>query len=431
MKNILGLLFIFVFFSQSHSQNLYFPPDNGSWDAVSPSSLNWCNDSLDSLKQFLSDKNTKAFIILYRGKIVVEWYFDQFNQDSLWYWASAGKSLTSMLVGIAQGEGYFKITDTTAQYLGKGWTSCDDSAEEKITILNQLTMTTGLDDGVSDIYCTSDSCLKCLVEPGTRWAYHNAPYSLLEDVMENATGMNINKFYKTNIGDKIGAKGLYVKLGYNNVFFSTARAMARYGLLVLAKGTWNGTRVLSDTIYFKNMVSRSQELNKSYGYLWWLNGQGEYMLPGLHLKFKHDLIPDAPNDLFAALGKNDQKIYVVPSRELVVIRMGNKAEASLLALSDFDNDLWKKISALECKTTNMNENIRIKVRLYPNPVKKDLYINSNENVENLSLYNLNGQKIKISTRKSSISVEELPASLYFLKVTLENGNMKMFKIMKN
>ena len=70
------------------------------------------------------------------------------------------------------------------------------------------------------------------------------------------------------------------------------------------------------------------------------------MLPGSQLNFDGKLIPNAPNDLFAALGKNDQKIYVIPSKSIVVIRMGNKATTETLTLSSFDNELWKKINDL-------------------------------------------------------------------------------------
>jgi len=67
-------------------------------------------------------------------------------------------------------------------------------------------------------------------------------------------------------------------------------------------------------------------------------------LPSTQLEFTGSLIPNAPNDMFAALGKNDQKIYVVPSKKLVVIRMGEAADDSNFALSNFDNELWEKIN---------------------------------------------------------------------------------------
>jgi hypothetical protein len=103
---------------------IYFPPTSSSvWDTTSPASLNWNITDLNNLYPYLQSKNTKAFIILKNGKIVVEKYFGSFNSDSLWYWASAGKTMTSFLVGIAQQEGIININNKTSQYLGRGWTS--------------------------------------------------------------------------------------------------------------------------------------------------------------------------------------------------------------------------------------------------------------------------------------------------------------------
>ena len=90
----------------------------------------------------------------------------------------------------------------------------------------------------------------------------------------------------------------------------------------------------------------SQNLNLSYGYMWWLNGKSSYRLPQTQIQFPGELIPNAPEDMYAALGKNDQKIYVVPSKKLVIIRMGDAADDENFALSNFDNELWEKINAL-------------------------------------------------------------------------------------
>jgi hypothetical protein len=62
--------------------------------------------------------------------------------------------------------------------------------------------------------------------------------------------------------------------------------MARFGLLMLNKGNWNGNVILSDTNYYNQMVNSSQTLNPSYGYLWWLNGKASYMLPACSLAFR-------------------------------------------------------------------------------------------------------------------------------------------------
>jgi len=333
---------------------LYFPPLLGNtWDTLSPGTdLGWCTARIPALYDFLASQNTKAFIVLKNGKIVLERYFGTFTQDSLWYWASAGKTLTATLVGIAQQEGDLKITDTTSRYLGTGWTACTPAQEERITIWHQLTMTSGLNDNVPDHYCTLDTCLQYLADPGTRWAYHNGPYTLLDGVLEAATGQPLNTYTAAKISNKIGMTGMFVKVGYNNVFLSKARSMARFGLLMLNRGTWNTTPVLTDTAYFRQMTTTSQQLNKSYGYLWWLNGKPSYMLPGVPLVINGPLGTNTPPDAFIAMGKNGQFVNVVPSQNLVMIRMGN-APSSLDVPAFLNDSIWKYLNpVMETCTTS-------------------------------------------------------------------------------
>ena len=119
--------------------------------------------------------------------------------------------------------------------------------------------------------------------------------------------------------------------------------MARFGLLLLNKGQWNGSAILSDSNYFNMQVNSTQNFNPSYGFLTWLNGKSTYLLPSTQVVFNGSLVPNAPVDMYAALGKNDQKIYVVPSLKVVVIRMGDDAGNANLAMSSFDNELWSKL----------------------------------------------------------------------------------------
>lgn len=208
-------------------------------------------------------------------------------------------------------------------------------------------MTSGLDDGVADADCTLPACLVYKADAGTRWAYHNAAYTLLDGVVEKASGLTYNTYFQQKIRDKIGMSGLWVKTpNSNNIYYSNARSMARFGLLMLNKGKWDNTVILADTNYFKAQINTSQNLNLSYGYLTWLNGKASSMLPQSQIVFPVSIIPNAPADLYAALGKNDQKIYVVPSQNLVIIRMGNTAGGVSLAGSDFDNELWGKLKAI-------------------------------------------------------------------------------------
>jgi len=320
--------------------SIYFPPASGTWETTTPTSLGWNNTALGNTFDFLEQKHSKAFIILHNGRIVAEKYFGSFTADSLWYWASAGKILTATLVGIAQNEGLLSLADPASKYLGAGWTSLPAAQEQQITVRHLLTMTSGLEDGVPDDHCTLPTCLQYKAAPGTRWAYHNAPYTLLEKVVETASGKTYNTYFREKIRDRIGMNGLWIKSGWNNVYYSSARSMARFGLLIQAGAQWNGTPVLNDEPYFNAMINTSQNLNLSYGYLWWLNGKASHMLPTVQFVFNGSMVPNAPADMYAALGKNDQKIYVVPSKKLVIIRMGEAAGNVQLAVSSFDNELW-------------------------------------------------------------------------------------------
>ncbi|MBL0339716.1 MAG: serine hydrolase [Bacteroidetes bacterium] len=405
---------------QAKAQTLYFPPTSGAtWDTISPIALGWCPDKIDTLTQFLLDKNTKAFIVLKDGKIAIEKYFGTFTQDSIWYWASAGKSLTAFLTGVAQEEGILNTTDTVSNYLGAGWTSCPTPDEEKIRIIDQLSMTSGFDDLVPDPDCTDPACLNCIAPSGTRWAYHNAPYHLLHDVIETASGTNWNQYTFSKLTFQTGISGAWV----DHVFYSKARTMARFGLLVQAQGSWDNTVILGDTTYFNQMLNTSQSFNPSYGYLWWLNGKGSYMLPGLQAIFPGDLIPNAPADMVAALGKNDQKVYVVPSLGLTVIRMGDSAGAPLFALSSFDNELWGKLNAIFC-TTSMFENITAAtVSIYPIPAKNMLYIKNTKSnpISHITIRNSLGQIcMSINSPISSIDISTLKSGVYTCQIFIDS-----------
>lgn len=364
---LLSLLFI----SAIPAQSRYFPPLNGTqWDTIAPASLGWNTAALPPLYSFLDSNNTKAFIVLKEGRIVLEKYFGTFTRDSNWYWASAGKSMTSFLVGIAQREGSLSITDTSSRWLGTGWTSLPADKERKITIRHQLTMTTGLDDGVPDNDCTLPGCLQYAADAGTRWAYHNAPYTLLDSVLMHATGSTLNQFYLTRVRNKTGMNGAYVRSGYNNVLWTTPRSMARFGLLMLNKGYWGAIAVLDDSVYVNAMTASSQILNPSYGYLWWLNGKSSYMVPQLQVSIPGPLAPNAPKDMFAAMGKNGQFIDIVPSMGLVFIRMGDAPDNSLVPFL-LNDQIWVRLNAVLTPVTSVRRNdtpsdIALSAN-YPNP----------------------------------------------------------------
>jgi CubicO group peptidase (beta-lactamase class C family) len=397
MKNQLILFISILLLSgKLKSQNLYFPPTVGNvWDSILPSNLNYCQERIDSLYNYLQVKNTKSFILLKDGKRVLEKYFGTYTQDSLWYWASASKSLASFITGLAQQKGYIDINNPVSNYLGTGWTSAPLNKENLITVKHLLSMTSGLNDAPSTP-CTNEdtarSCLSYLTDAGTRWAYHTGAYRKVQDIVSHAVGQNYNVITNAWIENRTGMSGLW----FQQVYYSKARDMARFGLLNLNKGIWNVDTLLKDHLYFNAMVNTSQSLNNAYGYLWWLNGKSSSMVPGLQIVFPGSLISNAPNDMYAALGKNDQKIYVVPSANLVVVRQGNTAGGFNLASSAFDNVLWDYINKLDCSVTALSEKTESLFNIYPNPVIDFLTIeNLNYTIANISVYDIYGMEVEI------------------------------------
>lgn len=390
------LLVIIISGGALTAQNLYFPPTglNDTWETVSPESLGWCTAEIDPLLNFLEQENTKGFIVLKDGKIAIEKYFGTFTKDSLWYWASAGKSMTAFLVGQAQEDGFLSINNPSSDYLGAGWTRCTAEQEAKITVRHQLTMTTGLDDSGEDNHCSTDSCLQYLAEPGTRWAYHNAPYTLLEKVLENATGKDINVYTQQKLKTSTGINGLWATLDYDNVYFSKTRSMARFGLLVQNGGVWNRDTLLKDREYFTAMINTSNEINQSYGYLWWLNGKSNHMLPGIQFPFKGSWSPDAPADMYAAMGKNGQILCIVPSQGLVMVRMGNPGSSPMSEIGAFlCNMIWQKLNAVICNETAVAGFAAgaVPVRIFPNPSQGQFFVTGYEG--DAEIFNSSGLKV--------------------------------------
>jgi CubicO group peptidase (beta-lactamase class C family) len=355
MKNILlslSSLFFIISCSKDDTVNsttpegMYFPPSGvETWETKSVSSLNWNQNAVQPLLDYLALKNSKSFIILVNGRIVMENYFNGHDVNASWYWASAGKTLTATLTGIAQQEGIININSKVSQYIGTGWTSETLAQENLITCKNLLTMTSGIED-ISNGDGVTPAELQYKADAGTRWAYHNV-YVKLQDIIAQASGQTWSGYFNAKLKNKIGMDGIWFTSGNNEVYYSKTRSMARFGLLMLNKGKWNTEQILNET-YFNEATNTSQSINLSYGYLWWLNGKSSYHLPQSQWPFSGSLIPNGPTDMFMALGKNDQKIYVIPSKNMVVIRMGNVADPTnpTFALSGFDNELWQKINAL-------------------------------------------------------------------------------------
>jgi CubicO group peptidase (beta-lactamase class C family) len=97
----------------------YFPPLTGAqWETTSIVSLNWNQSAVAPLLNYLELKNSKSFLILINGRIVMENYFNGHSAAANWYWASAGKTLTAAMIGIAEQEAHLDINSKVSHYLG-------------------------------------------------------------------------------------------------------------------------------------------------------------------------------------------------------------------------------------------------------------------------------------------------------------------------
>jgi len=158
------------------TQTLYFPPiGSDTWETITPAALSWDVTKLNEAIAYVGSTKGYGLIILYKGRIVTEKYWNNWTMDTRYNIASAGKSVAAFLTGVAQQEGLLNINDKKSKYLGSAWTSLPAAKEDLITIRHPLTMTTGLDEGVADDNCLTPFCLAYKADAGTRWAYYNAP----------------------------------------------------------------------------------------------------------------------------------------------------------------------------------------------------------------------------------------------------------------
>lgn len=422
-------LLLFVLAGQC--QSLYFPPLSGNtWESTAPESLNWNAAQIPNLYKWLETKNSRAFIVLKDGKIVLEKYFGNFGRDSVWMWASAGKGITAFLTGLSQQEGKLKLSDLSSKYLGKGWTSEPAAKEDLITVWHQITMTTGMNDLGFGFTCITPNCLRYVADAGTRWAYHNGPYSLMEDVLVKANNASsYNSYTQDKLKSKTGMDGTWVTVGPNNIYYSRARSMARFGLLMLNRGSWNNTPILTDTAYFRRMITTSQSINHSYGYLWWLNGQSSYIRPQSQTVFPGMLCANAPRDMYSAMGASGQLINVIPSMNMVVVRMGESPDQDYVPV-DFQNEMWAELKKVFTISTHSNNLITNQIfNLSPNPFTDQISIDPADKVENYSLLDAQGRILQIGYG-STIQGANLPAGIYFVRIKTKNGATGLRRIVK-
>lgn len=299
-------------------------PDHASGEKLE-AALDWAMEQ---------PQNTRAFVVIHGGKIVGERYAEGFTQDTPQISWSQGKSITAALIGILVGEGHFAIDDPApvAAWHGEG------DPRSEIELQHLLRMSSGLDfenygldeesswsvenehfriyfDALDVFEHAVDQPLE--IPPGSRFRYRNSdPLTLGRIVRETveARGENYLTFPQRALFDRIGARnfvletdpyGNFIMTGYD---FGSAWDWARFGLLHLRAGVWEGERILPEGWVELVSTPAPGDPERGYGGLFWLNRGGA--------------LDRLPEDAFWASGFMGQQTVVIPSRDVVIVRLG-------------------------------------------------------------------------------------------------------------
>jgi len=337
-------------------------PSGEEWETVSPAEAGMDAKQLDAALAFAGKRHSNGVVVLRGGRIVAERYWNGWDAESRSDICSVQKSITSVLLGMAIDDGLIKGLDQSAAKFLQEW---DGTPKEGITVGHLVTMSSGLHSSkksdLFDALRARDQTAYALAldqdhEPGVVWAYNNPAYGLLLTVMERATGKSRQAFAEEKLFGPLGMSRS--ECGWNTLsrrlrlrhhaITSSCRDTARFGLFILRGGVWRGRRLVSED--YLDASLEPQERNGAYGYLWWLNGSRTFSLPYEAKPRKGMIFPDCPPDTIAAMGAKDSKIYIIPSLDLVVTRLGENVTEDRgpgrlnAALSEFDNQFLGMIS---------------------------------------------------------------------------------------
>lgn len=289
-------------------------------------------------------KRTRSVIVIYKDKIIAEKYVDGFNKNSKILGWSMTKSITGTLFGILQKQGKIDITKPAPIDEWKN----DERA--KITLNDLLHMNSGLEwEEKYDKICDATKMLfqaedmskaqigKPLVgKPNNTWNYSSGTTNLLSGILRKQfkTHQEYLDFWYTDLLDKIGMNSALVEVDMAGNFvgssygWATTRDWAKFGLLYLHKGNWNGEQLFEES-WAKYVSTPTNTSNGNYGAQFWLNSGGRF--------------PNAPKDMYYASGFQGQMVAIFPSHDLVIVRMGLKEDPEF----DFDGLLSKVAESLK------------------------------------------------------------------------------------
>jgi len=284
-------------------------------------------DKIDKSVEFLFNPKhqTRALVVIYKDKIVLEKYADGFTKKSKLLGWSMTKSLLSTVFGVLQHQHKINVFDKAPI------ASWQKDARKNITINNLLQMNSGLEwdenysrisDATKMLFLDRDMTKmqenKPLVtKPNQNFNYSSGTSNLLSGILRNhfKTHQEYLDFWYTNFIDKIGMNsmvleadlsGNYVASSYS---WATARDWAKFGLLYLHNGNWNGEQLFTKE-WVNYITTPTPTSNGQYGAQFWLNSKNTFK--------------DVPKNMFYADGFQGQRVYVLPDQEMVIVRFGLK-----------------------------------------------------------------------------------------------------------
>lgn len=305
--------------------------------------------AMTNLLNYLRNQNSTGFLLIQDGKVLIEknWPAPAGDrQFSLFVYgksrqgalledvASQQKSFVAVLVAIAIDKGLIDIEKPVAAYLGAGWSKATPEQETNIRVIDVLTMSSGLNDKFG-----------YEAPAGTVFYYNTPVYAVTKRIVAAAANQPLDTITREWLTAPAGMNetawrkrpAALASVGNDTGLVTTPRDTALFGMMVLNGGISNdGKRIVSET-NLKAMFTPSAT-NPAYGQLWWLNGSA-YTVRALLGRKEGPLIPAAPADTVAALGLFDRRLYVVPSRKLIVVRTGAAAGDK-----DFDQQFWLRLT---------------------------------------------------------------------------------------
>jgi CubicO group peptidase (beta-lactamase class C family) len=318
------------------------PVPGAEWETADPAALGFDPAKLDELSAAAEAGGSNCLLVVRDGKIVEEDYYNGAEPgvpQEVW---SATKSYSSTLVGIAQDEGLLSIDDPASEYIPE-W---EGTESDTVTVRDLVSNDSGRHYDYDTDYLkmaggASDKTQFAIdlgqdAPPGTVWKYNNSAIQTLDRVLTKATGVGPAEYAQDKLLGPIGMADSSMKkdpTGNTLTFMglqSTCRDMARFGVLMLNEGNWGGEQIVSEAWVDEATGQASQDLNGAYGYLWWINREGPVVVDDEQATTGTEattppktgqMVPQAPDDVYWALGLGGQIIAVHPGSGTVAVRL--------------------------------------------------------------------------------------------------------------